>query len=381
MPEHKMESHMIFKLLSKDTNSLARTGILGLPHGEVQTPAFMPVGTNGTIKAVHFETVESIGYNLILANTYHLYLRPGINVIKKYGDLHKFISWNQNILTDSGGFQIFSLAPFRKIRMEGVRFRSHIDGSYHNLSPEKVVEIQEILGSDVQMALDVCTPPDITYKEALKALDITTHWAKRAKNRWLATDETYKGLLFGIIQGNFYKDLRKKSTEEILSLNLPGIAIGGLSVGEPVNKFLEYLSYSAEMLPELKPRYLMGIGTPDYILSAVENGIDLFDCVYGTRIARNGSVFTNNGLIALKKDIHKNNSGPIQEGCTCRACTRYSRGYLRHLFKTGEILGPMLATEHNLHFLKNFINNIQKSIENNSFTVFKKQFLKTYNRE
>jgi len=372
---------MIFKLLSKDINSRARTGILTLPHGAVQTPAFMPVGTNGTIKALHNETVESIGYNLILSNTYHLYLRPGIDVIKKYGDLHKFISWNQNILTDSGGFQIFSLAPFRKIRMEGVRFRSHIDGSYHNLSPEKVVEIQEILGSDVQMALDVCTPPDITYKEALKALDITTHWAKRAKKRWLATDESYRGLLFGIIQGNFYKDLRKKSTEEILSLDLPGIAIGGLSVGETVNKFLDFLSYSAEMLPETKPRYLMGIGTPDYILSAVENGIDLFDCVYGTRIARNGSVFTNEGLLSLKKDIHKNNSSPIQEGCTCRACTRYSRGYLRHLFKTKEILGPMLATEHNLYFLKNFINSIQKSIENNSFTVFKKQFLKTYYRE
>ncbi len=372
---------MIFTTLSKDKDSKARTGVLSLPHGDVQTPAFMPVGTNGTVKAVHHETVEKMKYNLILGNTYHLYLRPGIDTIKHYGDLHTFSAWNHNILTDSGGFQIFSLAPFRKIRKEGVRFRSHIDGSYHNLTPEKVVEIQEILGSDIQMALDVCTPPDISHKEALEALNITTHWAQRAKKRWLTTSPSYRGLLFGITQGNFYKDLRKRSTEEIIELDFPGIAVGGLSVGESFNEFMDFLSYTAEFLPENKPRYLMGIGTPDYILAAVENGIDLFDCVYATRIARNGTVFTDRGTIALKKAVFKNDTAPIQEGCQCRACTQYSRGYMRHLFKTNEILGPMLATEHNLQFLKNFVMNIQKSIEQNNFTLFKKKFLENYYRE
>ncbi len=372
---------MVFTTRSKDIDTKARTGILSLPHGEVPTPAFMPVGTNGTIKAVHHETVEKMGYNLILGNTYHLYLRPGIDVITHYGDLHTFSSWNHNILTDSGGFQIFSLAPFRKIMREGVRFRSHIDGSYHNLTPEKVVEIQEILGSDVQMALDVCTPPRITRKEALEALETTTHWAARAKKRWLDTDETYRGLLFGITQGNFYKDLRKQSTEEIIDLDLPGIAIGGLSVGETINEFMDFLSYTAEFLPNDKPRYVMGIGTPDYILAAVENGIDIFDCVYATRIARNGTVFTRSGTIALKKAVYKNDTGPIQENCSCRACTQYSKGYLRHLFKTNEILGPMLATEHNLQFLKDFVTEIQESIRQNNFSSYKKNFLKIYYRE
>ncbi len=372
---------MIFRTTHSDTETNARTGILSLPHGDVATPAFMPVGTNGTIKAIHHSTVKSMGYNLILGNTYHLYLRPGTEVIEHYGSLHDFSSWDANILTDSGGFQIFSLAPFRKIRREGVRFRSHIDGSYHNLTPEKVVRIQEILGSDIQMALDVCTPPGITYKQAVEALEITTHWAERAKNQWLNTSDSYLGHLFGIIQGNFFKDLRKRSTEEILALDLPGIAIGGLSVGETFSEFEDFLSYTTEMLPESKPRYVMGIGTPDYILSAVEQGIDLFDCVYATRIARNGTVFTKNGTIALKKAVHMKDKAPIEEGCTCRACSTYSRGYLRHLFKTNEILGPMLATEHNLKFLKDFVGDIAESIRNNTFREFKEKFLKNYNRD
>jgi len=238
--------------------------------------------------------------------------------------------------------------------------------------------VQEALGSDIQMCLDVCTPPDISHKKALEALSITTKWAGRAKQRWLESDKSYRGKLFGIMQGNFYKDLRKQSAEEILSLDLPGIAIGGLSVGESYEKFIEFLSYSAELLPESKPAYLMGIGTPDYILEAVENGIDLFDCVYATRIARNGTVFTRNGLIALKKAVHAFEDGPIEEGCTCRACTQYSTGYLRHLFKTNEILGPMLATEHNLNFLYSFVEDIRIHIQNNSFAKFKADFLRNY---
>ncbi len=369
---------MIFKTLEQDTNSKARTGILSLAHGDVSTPAFMPVGTNGTIKAIHHETVDTMGYKLILGNTYHLYLRPGIEVIKHYGSLRRFSNWSHNILTDSGGFQIFSLATFRKIREEGVRFRSHIDGSYHNLSPEDVVDVQVALGSDIQMCLDVCTPPDISYKKALEAVNITSRWAKRAKKRWMESDNNYEGKLFGILQGNFYEDLRKKSAEEILELDLPGIAIGGLSVGESTDKFLQFLSYSSELLPSAKPAYLMGIGTPDYILAAVENGIDLFDCVYATRIARNGTVFTTDGLLALKKATHALDKGPIEQGCKCRACTQYSRGYLRHLFKTNEMLGPMLATEHNLQFLYNFIRDIREHISNGSFVQFKKDFLSKY---
>ena len=368
----------MYSVKQRSSDSKARCGSLQLGHGEIETPAFMPVGTNGAVKAVNHETVESIGYRLILGNTYHLYLRPGKEVIDHYGGLHKFASWNHNILTDSGGFQVFSLAPFRKIRDEGVRFRSHIDGSYHTLSPESVIRFQESLGSDILMALDECTAPDISYKKAVEACNRTTLWAKRCKAVWERRKEGYEGKLFGIIQGNFYKDLRKKSAEEIIALDFPGIAIGGLSVGEPYDQFEEFLSYTAELLPEDKPGYLMGIGTPDYIFAAVENGIDLFDCVFATRIARNGAVFTNDGIINLKKVAHTMNRGPIVPGCSCEACTRYSRGYLRHLFKAREMLGPMLATQHNLHFLYDLMEKIKQSIREERFLELKSSFLSRY---
>jgi queuine tRNA-ribosyltransferase len=349
-----------------------------LPHGDVETPAFMPVGTNGTVKALKHDTVETLGYNLILGNTYHLYLRPGIDVIKHYGGLHEFSSWPHNILTDSGGFQIFSLASFRKIKPEGVRFRSHIDGSYHELTPEKVVEIQRWLGSDIQMALDVCTPPDISHKESLKAMKITHDWVGRAKQRWLEMYGEYQGKLFGIVQGNFYEDLRKESAEFISSLDLPGIAIGGLSVGEPFNQYRDFLEFTASHLQQEKPLYVMGIGTPEYILEAVEQGVDLFDCVFATRTARNGAVFTDNGMISLKKVKHEFDTGPIDPLCSCTACRTYSRGYMRHLFKTNEILGSMLASEHNLAYLHRFVLNIRKAIEEDRFLEFKKSFLSAY---
>lgn len=370
---------MRFDIDHRDSNSRARTGTLHLPHGEVETPVYMPVGTNATVKAIHHETVERMGYRLILGNTYHLFLRPGIEVIRHYGGLHAFSGWSGNILTDSGGYQVFSLAPFRKIKKEGVRFRSHIDGSYYHLSPEDVVDLQVGFGSDVAMCLDVCTPPDISRKEATEALELTTDWAARSKKRRAEAEERtegrYGGALFGIIQGNFYKDLRKRSAEEINELDLPGVAVGGLSVGEEFSLFEDTLSHTARFLPEEKPRYLMGIGTPDYILSAVENGIDMFDCVFATRTARNGTVFTPDGTIALKKARHAFDTGPIQEGCGCRACTRYSRGYMRHLFKTNEILGSMLATEHNLQFLHDFVEQIRAHIRENTFTGFREQFL------
>lgn len=362
----------------------ARTGILKLNHGDVPTPAFMPVGTNATVKAVSHSELKDLGFNLILGNTYHLYLRPGMEVMETYGGLHEFSTWDGNILTDSGGYQVFSLAPFRKIKPEGVRFRSHIDGSYHFLTPEDVVDVQMTLGSDIMMVLDVCTAPDISYKKALSALITTTDWARRSFDRWTERRESLgkpSGALFGIIQGNFYKELRTRSAEELLEIDFPGYAIGGLSVGESFDQFEEFTAYTAEFMPEDKPRYLMGIGTPDFILAAVENGIDIFDCVFPTRIARNGAVFTKDGIIALKKERFRLDRRPIDEGCGCPTCRRYDRGYLRHLFKVGEINGPMLASVHNLFFLKAFMDDVRNSIEEGRFSSFKKDFMARYNKK
>lgn len=373
-----MQQHTIFETTARDGGSKARTGRLYLPHGTVETPVYMPVGTNATVKAIHHRTLSDMGYSLILGNTYHLFLRPGIDVIRHYGGLHAFSAWEGNILTDSGGYQVFSLAPFRKITKDGIRFRSHIDGSYYNLRPEDVVDLQVDFGSDVAMCLDVCTPPDISHKEALDALELTTDWAKRSKEHRENAPESYGGSLFGIVQGNFYKDLRQRSAEEIVELDTPGLAVGGLSVGEEFSLYEDMLAHTVEYLPVEKPRYLMGIGTPDYILSAVENGIDMFDCVFATRTARNGTVFTPDGTIALKKSRHAYDTGPIHDGCTCTACSTYSRGYLRHLFKTNEILGAMLATEHNLQFLYDFVEQIKASIREKRFLEFKKEFLSRF---
>ncbi len=362
----------------QDPHCEGRGGLLRLPRGTVEIPAFMPVGTNGTVKAIHHKTLEDQGYTLILGNTYHLYLRPGIEALKAAGGLHSFSTWPHNILTDSGGFQVFSLASFQKIKEEGVSFRSHIDGSLHQFTPEKVVEIQEILGSDIQMALDVCTPPDIGKSEATKALEITTHWAKRAKARWLDCADGYKGKLFGIIQGNFYEDLRRRSAEEILEIDTPGIAIGGLSVGEPPEKFRDFLHYTTQFLPSEKPRYVMGIGTPDYMLEAVEAGVDMFDCVYPTRIARNGSCFTRTGVIALKNEAFRLDQEAMDPSCACLVCQRYSRSYIRHLFKAKEILGPQLVTEHNLHFLSVMMAEIRGALRRGNFLEYKRAFLDRY---
>ncbi len=370
---------MIFNITGKDNETSARNGILELPHGNLDTPVFMPVGTNATVKGLHHESIDKIGFKLILANTYHLYLRPGVELIDEFEGIHKFSNWKHNILTDSGGFQVFSLAPFRKIKEEGVYFRSHIDGSYHTLTPEKVVQLQKAFRSDIMMQLDVCTPPEITYRKALEALELTTRWAERSRTEWLKKTPGYEGSLFGIVQGNFYKDLRKRSAEEIISLDLPGIAIGGLSVGEEYSQFTDFLAFTAQFLPENKPRYLMGIGTPEYILDAVENGIDLFDCVLPTRIARNSTVFTPEGTISLKKAKFSSSHAPIVNGCGCHACRNYSRAYLRHLFKAGEMLGPMLASEHNLYFLHNMMKEIRESIKEGNFRKYKNNFLKQYN--
>lgn len=370
---------LLFTPLHQDAHCSARLGRLNLPHGEVPTPIFMPVGTASAIKGLRQDELASIGYRLMLSNTYHLYLRPGASVLSHYGSLHQFNRWNHNILTDSGGFQIFSLAPFRKIRHEGVRFRSHIDGSYHQLTPESVVDFQRLLNSDIQMVLDVCTEKGISEKKAKEAAYITTEWAVRAKKQWLQRkEEGYEGELFGIIQGNFYKNLRKMSAEQILEIDFPGIAIGGLSVGEEKNEFSDLLSYTAAFLPAHKPRYVMGIGTPDYLFEAVENGIDMFDCVLPTRVARNGTAVTDEGWIALKKEIYATDTRPLVEGCPCHACQNYSRGYLRHLIKAGEMLAPMLITEHNLTYFYNLMERMRSAIAENRFLSFKKDYLSRF---
>jgi len=369
-----------FTITGRDPSCAARTGILELPHGKVQTPVFMPVGTNGTVKALTREEIKEIGFEIILSNTYHLYLRPGTEVIGAAKGLHRFMGWDRNILTDSGGYQIFSLAPFRKVTPDGIKFRSHIDGSYHFLTPENVVEIQALLGSDIQMQLDVCTGWGITHKEAVKALEITTQWMERAKKRW--EEETgrgvYRGLFFPIVQGNFFEDLRRESAEKTAGLQPPGIAIGGLSVGETEEVFLETLAYTTALLPDALPRYVMGIGTPEYILGAIELGIDMFDCVSPTRNARNGTVLTHKGSFALKKAENRLDFSPIDEECGCKVCRSYSRAYLRHLYKSREILCSILASYHNLYFLNELVRNARIAIAENRFTAFKKDFLARY---
>ncbi|KAL0266195.1 UNVERIFIED_CONTAM: hypothetical protein PYX00_011912 [Menopon gallinae] len=370
---------MIFNISKEDKQSKARLGTLRLAHGCVQTPTFMPVGTQANIKGVFHKDIEDTGCTLILANTYHVYLRPGVEVITQAGGLHGFSSWKHNILTDSGGFQIFSLKGLRKIKEEGVYFQSHIDGSAHFLSPEKVVDLQTAYNSDIQMILDVCTPPNIPYAEALEALKITTQWARRGVQRWHEKrQEGYKGQLFTIIQGNFYKDLRVRSAEEILELDTPGLAIGGLSVGEPAPVFHEYLAFTVDLMPKEKPRYVMGIGTIDYILSAVANGIDMFDCVNPTRIARHATAMTRRGNLSLKAQRFEKDFRPLEEDCTCPVCQRYCRAFIRHLFKSGEILGQMLLSLHNLSFLTRFMQEIRKSLEEDRFTAFKKEALEQY---
>lgn len=369
----------IFNILHKNKNSKARTGVLSLPHGTVQTPVFMPVGTNATVKAITKDDLEEIGFEIILANTYHLYLRPGPDLIKEAGGLHGFSKWNRNFLTDSGGFQVFSLSKLRKISDQGARFQSNIDGSYHMFTPENVVETQAKFNSDIQMQLDVCSGWGVDRKEAVEALRITSDWLLRAKKAWEEEQEKgYKGILFPIVQGNFFEDLRKQSAEFVASLDFPGIAIGGLSVGEPKEEYSKFLSYTVSCLPEDKPKYVMGIGTPDYILDAIANGIDMFDCVLPTRNARNGSYFTHDGMLSIKQERFIHDFGPIDKECNCKVCKNYSRSYLRHIFKSQEILSSMLASYHNLYFLHNLVKEAREAINNDRFDEYREVFLKRF---
>jgi queuine tRNA-ribosyltransferase len=344
----------------------------------------MPVGTNGAVKAMTVNDLEEIGFEIILSNTYHLYLRPGTEALGAAGGLHGFMNWKRNILTDSGGFQVFSLSALRKISSGGVRFQSHIDGSGHFLSPESAVDIQALIGSDIQMQLDFCTPWQSSRGDAERALAITGEWLCRAKRRWeeikAETGGVRGGSLFSIVQGNFYRELREQSVDACIQADTPGIAIGGLSVGEPPEVFSEFLGFTASLLPDEKPRYVMGIGTPGYILDAIEQGIDMFDCVLPTREGRNGRVYTRQGSFALKKSENRLDFLPIDQECGCRVCREYSRAYLRHLFKTREILCSMLASYHNLYFLNDLVANARRAIEENRYGLFKREFLSRYNK-
>lgn len=366
-----------YELIKKDSRTKARRGRVNTPHGPIETPVFMPVGTAGTVKAMKPEEVRDMGAQIILGNTYHLYLRPGHEVVKAAGGLHKFMNWERAILTDSGGFQVFSLGAMRKISEEGVEFRSHIDGSKHMLSPEKSMEIQNALGSDIMMAFDECAPYPADRNYVKNSLERTTRWLKRCKEYHKNTEQQS---LFGIMQGGMYKDLRKQSAEEIVELDLSGYAIGGLSVGEPKEIMYEVMDDCVDYLPADKPRYLMGVGSPDCLFEGVERGIDMFDCVLPTRIARHGMAMTSQGRVNIKNAKYERDFTPLDPNCDCYTCRNYSKAYLRHLFKSDEILSSMLMTTHNLHFLVNTMAGIRKAIEEDRFLEYKKEFYDSYGR-
>ena len=364
-----------FKVLKKATDCNARLGEITTPHGVIETPIFMPVGTRATVKAMTPEEVRDLGGQIILGNTYHLYLKPGHKLVEKAGGLHKFMNWPYPILTDSGGFQVFSLGDLRKITEEGVEFRSHIDGSKHFISPEKSIEIQNSLGSDIMMAFDECTPYPTTYEYAKSSMERTTRWAKRCKD---FHKDWEKQALFGIIQGGMYKDLREESAKEIRDIGFPGYAIGGLSVGEPKELMCQLLEFTAPLLPEDKPRYLMGVGSPDYLFEAAINGVDMADCVLPTRIARNGTVMTSNGPLTIRNAAYKEDFSRLDPECDCYACTNYTRAYIRHLFNVNEILGARLATIHNLYFLIKLMENIREAIREDRLLEYREEFYKKY---
>lgn len=368
-------SALKFILEKKDKSDKARAGKIILPHGEVETPVFMPVGTAATVKSMKPEDVERLGAEIILSNTYHLYLRPGSKIIRDAGGLHKFMNWNRPILTDSGGFQVFSLGEMRKITEQGVEFRSFIDGSKHTLTPEKSIEVQCDLGSDIMMAFDECTPYPADRDYVKNSLERTTRWLKRCIK---AQQDTEKQALFGIMQGGMYRDLREESARQIVDLDLPGYAIGGLSVGEPKEVMCEVLDYAVDFLPENKPRYLMGVGTPDYIFEGIQRGIDMFDCVLPTRIARNGTAMTSIGRVNIKNAKYERDFEPLDRECDCYTCRNYSKSYLRHLFKANEILSSILLSTHNLHFLVKMTKNIRKAILEDRFFEYKAEFYSKY---
>ena len=364
-----------YELLHIDKNSGARRGVVHTPYGDIQTPIFMPVGTQATVKAMSPEELkEDVKAQIILANTYHLYLRPGADLIKEAGGLHKFMNWDRPILTDSGGFQVFSLSGLRKITEEGVKFNSHLDGSKHLFTPEKVMEIEEALGADIIMAFDECCPYPSTYEYTKKSMERTTRWAARCKE----AHKTENQGLFGIIQGGFYKDLREKSAKDLIELDFPGYAIGGISVGEPKEEFLDILKFTTPLMPEDKPRYLMGVGTPDYLIEAALSGIDMCDCVLPTRLARHGTALTSKGKVVIRNNNYARDWNKLDDECDCYTCRNYTRAYLRHLVKTNEILGMRLLSLHNFRFLTKLMERVRIEIERDNLLAFREEFYKKY---
>ena len=370
-----MGQAITYQLLHEDKTTGARRGIVHTPHGDIQTPVFMPVGTQATVKSMTPEELKEIGAQIILSNTYHLYLRPGHKLVKEAGGLHNFMRWDRPILTDSGGFQVFSLGDLRKITEEGVEFKSHLDGSKHFFSPESVMEIEEALGADIIMSFDECVGYPATREYTENSMERTTRWAKRCKAAHKNTD---KQGLFGIIQGGFYKDLREKSARDLIELDLPGYAIGGISVGEPKEEFLDILRYTAPLMPRNKPRYLMGVGTPDYLIEAAIAGIDMCDCVLPTRIARNGTAMTWNGKVVVRNATYERDFSPLDPECDCYTCRNYTRAYIRHLVKANEILGVRLLSIHNLYFLTKLMERVRIEIENDNLANFRDEFYKKY---
>ncbi len=352
----------------------ARVGSLHTPHGIIKTPVFMPVGTQATVKAMSGEELVEMDYNMILSNTYHLYLRPGSHIIKGAGGLHSFMNWNGAILTDSGGFQVFSLSTLRDIDEDGITFKSHLDGSKHRFTPEKVMRIQEDLGSDIAMVFDECVAYPSEREYVKESIERTTRWAIRCKESHSRQGQE----VFGIIQGGVYPELREKSAKDIVDIGFSGYAVGGLSVGEPKKEMYETLDHTVPFIPKDSPRYLMGVGSPDCLVEGVARGIDMFDCVLPTRIARNGTVMTKTVRLVVRNALYSEDFRPIEDGCPCYTCRNYSRAYIRHLIKAKEILGARLTTIHNLHFLSSLMGNMRKAIIEDRFIQFKEEFFQTF---
>lgn len=364
-----------YELVKKDAATGARAGIIHTPHGSFPTPIFMPVGTQASVKGVSPDELKDLGAGIILSNTYHLFLRPGMDLVREAGGLHKFMHWDRAILTDSGGFQVFSLGDLRKITEEGVTFRSHIDGSKKFLSPEVSMDVQMALGSDIVMAFDECVPYPADFQYAKQSTERTLRWLKRCKQAMTTPNQG----LFGIVQGGMHKELREWSARETVALDLPGYAVGGLSVGEPKELMYEMLEYSTSLLPENKPRYLMGVGTPDCLVEGVQRGIDMFDCVYPTRVARNGMAMTWTGRLVMKNAQFTHDHHVLEEGCGCYACRNgYTRAYIRHLVRAGEIFGLRLLSLHNLWFLQEFMRRMRQAILEDRFGAFRKEFFTHY---
>jgi queuine tRNA-ribosyltransferase len=398
-PDSPTYSAIVFELLGQDPTSKARRGRLTTTHGVVETPAFMPIGTQGSVKAVSPRELRELKAQIILGNTYHLFVRPGIDVIRHFGGLHRFMSWDGPILTDSGGYQVFSLAKLRKISDDGVTFQNHVDGTPAFISPETAMEIQAALGGDIAMILDECAPYPCEYDYAARSAEMTTRWAKRCKewtgrnvqrstrNTQRSTSESeisdqqpeiQRQLVFGIVHGATFDDLRKESSQTIVEIGFDGYAIGGVSVGEPEDEMMRAVEVSESFLPNDKPRYAMGLGTPPQLLEMIGRGMDMFDCVLPTRLARNGTAFTSTGTINIKNAEFALDKKPIEENCACQACREFTRGYIRHLVKAEEILGLRLITLHNLHFYLDLMSRAREAIENGSFNSFRRELVSNY---